>query len=181
MDKVKRLSMVLAASLLIPLAGFAALPPAHAQGATNAICALAFSLHFSPGLTLMPSTGSDGSGGETGSISCTGTFDGHRVTGPGSFGFQSAVYTSTCLGDNAAGSTYFFTVPTDAGRKHFVGTVSDIRIGLTLVVKGSQPGAHVSGVFVVVPTKGDCLTAPLTDALGTGTAVISSGPSPAAR
>lgn len=150
--------------------------PAHAQGATNAVCALAFPLHFSTGLSLTPSTGSDGSGGETGSINCAGTFDGHRVTGPGSFGFQSAVYTSTCLGDNAAGSTYFFTVPTDAGPMHMVGTFSDVRIGLTIVANGSQPGASGSGVFVVVPSRGNCITAPLTDARGIGTAVFVPGP-----
>ena len=160
-------------ALLLPI--LVALP-AYAQGATNAVCTLAFRLHFSTGLSLTPSTGSDGSGGETGSINCAGMFDGHRVMGPGAFGFQSTVYTSTCLGDTAAGNTYFFTVPTDAGPMHFVGTFSDIRIGLTIVVNGSQPGARASGVFVVVPTKGNCITDPLTDAQGTGTAVFVHGP-----
>lgn len=79
-----RVVSCLVAALLFP--AFMAWP-AHAQGTTNAECKVVFPAYFSPGFTMKRSTVAYGSGGETGSVTCVGTFDGHRVTGPGSFGF----------------------------------------------------------------------------------------------
>jgi hypothetical protein len=145
--------------------------PAHAQGSTNAVCTVVFTAHFSPGFTLTPSSGPDESGGETGSIACAGTIDGGRVAGPGTFGIEG-VYTATCLFDHGSGR-YFGTVPTDAGSRHFVGDYRYSRIGGSLFVDLSQAGAHGSGILAVVPTQGDCIRAPVTQGLATGTATLS--------
>lgn len=137
--------------------------PAHAQGTTKAGCTFVFPAHFSPGVTRTPGTVAYGSGGETGSITCVGTIDSHRVRGPGSFGFEGT-YTGDCF-SNVGSGTYSFTVPTDAGRKHFSGTYTESRLGHTGPVNASQAGARFTGHHVVVPTKGDCVTTPVTDAL----------------
>ena len=47
---------------------------------------------------------------------------------------------------------------------HVAGTFTENRLGLTGPVNGSQPGARFTGRFIVVPTQGDCITRPLTDA-----------------
>lgn len=112
---------------------------------------------------MRPSTVAYGSGGETGSITCVGTIDGHRVTGPGSFGFEG-IYTGDCF-SNVGSGTYFFTVPTDTGLAHFAGTYTESRLGLTGPVNGSQPGARFTGGHVTVPTKGNCVTTPVTEVL----------------
>jgi len=147
-------------ALLLPALGAW---PAHAQGGTSAVCSLRIPANLTPGFSRTSSTGTYGTGGETGTITCSGTVDGHRVTGPGSFGFKGT-YTGECFG-NVGSGTYFFTVPTDVGQMHFTGTYTETRIGLTGPVEASQPGARFSGPLVVAPTKGDCVTAPVTEVL----------------
>jgi hypothetical protein len=107
-------------------------------------------------------SGTGTSNGQTGSISCTGQFDGHAVTGPGSFGFQEN-YVANCLVDESKG-TYFATVPTDAGPVHLEGPFTVARLGLTYTVEATRPGERFTGSGLVVPTKGDCLLNPITEA-----------------
>jgi hypothetical protein len=134
--------------------------PAHARGETPALCSMRIPASLSPGFSLTSSTGTYGTSGETGTIICSGTVDGHRVTGPGSFGFRGT-YTGDCFG-NVGSGTYSFTVPTEAGPMHFAGTYSETRTGFTGPVRASQRGARFSGAFVVVPIKGDCASEPVT-------------------
>jgi len=136
---------------------------ASAYGArdTSASCTFTFPNRLSPGFTLTSSTGTYGSGGETGTITCLGSLDGHRVAGPGTFGFEG-VYTGDCFGNIGSG-TYFFTVPTDVGSKHFTGSYTERRIGFNGPIQASQPGGRFQGVFLVLPQKGDCLTSPVTE------------------
>src|ERR1700738_3603182 len=56
-----------AALLLLP--GLLAVPT-HAQGASGAACLITVPLRFTPGLTLIPHSGFETSGGERGTISC---------------------------------------------------------------------------------------------------------------
>jgi len=152
------------------LAGLLTLPalagaPAIAQGRTSAGCTIVFTTHFAPGFTLSPTSGIEGTGGETGSINCTGTLDGHRVTGPGTFGYDGTFTAITCLFDGRPLSgRYAITVPTEAGPVRFSGTVTDSRIGLIDRVSASAPGAQFTGVAVIVPTQGTCVLSPLTEA-----------------
>jgi hypothetical protein len=115
---------------------------------------------------MVPTSGTETSGGETGSIACTGTFDGQRVTGPGTFGYEGTFTGITCLFDSAPLSgRYSFTVPTDAGSLHFTGTITDARIAVIDRFDLSQSGAHLTGSAAVVPINGTCLITPTTDIL----------------
>jgi hypothetical protein len=90
-----------------------------------------------------------------------GTFYGHRVTGPGSFG-DEGIYTGTCVLVHTSGR-YLFTVPADAGPMHFVATYAANSIGLVARTDGSLPGARLTRVDIFVPTRGDCVTTPATE------------------
>jgi hypothetical protein len=115
---------------------------------------------------MVPTSGAETSGGETGSIACTGTFDGQRVTGSGTFGYEGTFTGITCLFDSAPLSgRYSFTVPTDAGSLHFTGTITDARIAVLDRFELSQSGAHLTGTAAVVPINGTCLITPTTDIL----------------
>lgn len=157
---------VLAASLLPTLLAW----PARAGGATNVTCTFELVTHFSPGFTLTETSGTDQSAGESGFIDCTGTIKGNRVTGRGSAG-NAGVYTATCFVDRGSGR-YFFTVPTNGGPLRVEGTYTYERVGLVLVGNLVQPDARGHMTLVVVPTKGDCLTTPITEALAKGVAVL---------
>lgn len=138
--------------------------PAHAQGGTAADCLISIPVHFSPGVTMSPVSGTETTGGETGSIACSGTFDGHRVTGTGTFGYEGVFTGITCLFDTAPLSgSYSFTVPTDAGSLHFAGSISDARIFLLDRFELSQSGASLTGTAAIVPATGTCLVSPATD------------------
>jgi hypothetical protein len=101
---------------------------------------------------------------EGGWISCTGTLQGKRITGPGTFSNDGRLDNANCLVDHSLG-TYRFTVPTDGGPLSVQGTYDLVRTGLTFNVIAEQPGAIGSGSGIVVPIKGDCVVTPLTEAL----------------
>jgi hypothetical protein len=143
--------------------------PAQAAGGTSAVCSILMSVGFSPGLTMTPGSGTKGTDGESGSISCQGRINGHHVTGPGTFGFEGTYTASSCLSGTGSG-TYFGTVPTDAGPMRFSGTFSQTWVGLVFQIEAEQPGAHFTATAVGVPTQGDCIRTPLTQAAASMTA-----------
>jgi hypothetical protein len=149
-------------------------PPrvAAPEGKTNAICSTRADVTFSPGISLTTSSGTLGSGDETGSIVCVGTFNGHRVTGPGSFGTKGT-YTAICVLGQVSGR-YSITVPTDAGPMHFAPTFTATPIGVVSPIEGSQPGMHLTGLEVFVFKRGNCVTAPVTEAMINDTLIVTS-------
>ena len=134
------------------------------QGGTNAVCAIVSTVSASPGFSLTPTSGIVDSGGKVGSITCTGTFDGHHVTGPGTFGITGS-YKGTCLTAHLS-ATFSDTIPTDAGPMHFSGPIEQDTIGLAGQIVAYQPGARLSGFEVFAPTHGDCITTPVTKSVG---------------
>jgi hypothetical protein len=140
--------------------------PAH--GRTNAVCSTRQDVNLRPGAGPTPSSGTFDTGGEKGSIICSGTFNGHRVTGPGSFG-NEGTYTGICVLGGTSGR-YFITVPTDAGPMHFAPTYSSAVAAVGLD-DGSQPGIRWTGFEVFVFKRGDCVTAPVTKAIGSNTLI----------
>jgi hypothetical protein len=142
--------------------------PAAAQtpapGDNDAVCTFRFTEYFSPGVTLTPTSGTQNSGGEVGSMTCSGKLQGHNITGPGTFGNEGFLHESTCVLDHSTGR-YFATLPTDAGPIRFEGTYSLLRTGLTLKVDTEQAGARGTGSAAVIPTRGDCVMTPVTEAL----------------
>jgi hypothetical protein len=97
-------------------------------------------------------TGVGITGEETGTIMCVGTINGHRVTGPGTFGHKGRTWDGDCFGNQGAG-TFSYTIPTTEGRQHVTGTYTESR-GVTQEgpVEAEQPGAVFYGRHQVVPT-----------------------------
>ena len=152
---------VLAEPIHIPLRT----EPGH--GGTNAVCLVVGVANVSPGLSLTPSAGTADTGGETWKISCTGTFNGHRVTGPGALGFKGT-YAGTCLAAHLS-ARISDTVPTDAGPMHFTGPLEESTIGLTGQFVAYQPGARLTGFGIFEPGRGDCVTKPVTKSVAQST------------
>jgi hypothetical protein len=151
----------LAAALLI-----AAAPATSAQAApaTDAACTSVFTAYVTPGFDAHPSAGSGTTRGETGALLCTGTVDGHRITGPGTMGFDETYRDAACLSDASSGH-FSATLPTTSGPMQLGGDLEAHRVGFVEFVEITFPRAHFSGLGPIVPTKGDCVIRRITEAL----------------
>jgi hypothetical protein len=131
---------------------------------TQADCTLSFPAYISGGLTLAPQSATYTSSGETGSISCTGTIEGQRITGPGSFGFQGTLTEASCLSHKGSGHSSF-TIPTESGPLHVSGGhFSDDGVGIFGTVDATHAGGvQFVGTYVLFPVKGNCVTEPVTE------------------
>jgi hypothetical protein len=139
-------------------------------------CTFSHDPDLSPGLSSEPTSGSftDPGGG---TIECHGPVNGHEPTGPGTYtdsGRYGSSDPDTCLGGEAEGDPQF-VVPTDAGPQ----TVTDhIKIVYKEpstkggVLHATFEGEHSSGTIELTPTKGDCLSAPVTKVNGTGEIIL---------
>ncbi len=146
--------------------------PAQAAGKTSAICVNQFTVTISPGFTLVPSSGTQTTHGETGTLTCVGKIKGHRITGPGSSGFDMPYNGATCASEKSSG-TVSGTIPTTAGSKHFVGALTVWRTALAFRVEAQFPGMHFSGAGVDIPRQGNCILTPLRQATAVLTGTFS--------
>lgn len=158
---MKKWSTVLVVAALAAMLAFPA--AAQAAGGMKGSCSLAFTEQFGSGFTLTPSSGPQSLVGTSPAI-CTGTINGHEITGPGTIRNDGAYHNSTCLLDNASGRTWF-TFPTEGGPVALEGTFSVARVGFVLLVEAELAGSRGTGFALVVPTKGECLLNPITEAL----------------
>lgn len=135
----------------------AATPPTH--------CTFSVTLSLSPGLSVVPTSGSFTSGGETGSFECDGPVRGATPTGPGTLGVEGRYGTEdpdTCF-DGEGEATFSLTFPTASGpakRRN----VLTLRYGLLSPggPGGSFSGKGFSGEGEVQPEEGNCFTEPVT-------------------
>ena len=155
----------------------------------QASCSFSFPLHATPGLGVTAGSGTFNSGGEVGTMSCTGTIAGYRVTGPGTFGFDGTIEGS-CLGHRGSGMSGF-TIATEAGMLHISGapgfTVEGIgvlgkaqAVHATMQIDDQEPvpaGISFTGSYLLVPVKGNCVTEPVTQAQVLLSGTITSAPS----
>lgn len=137
---------------------------AQAAPATDAACTSVFTAYVNPGFDIHPSAGTGTTRGETGALLCTGTVDGHRITGPGTMGFDETYRDAACLSDASSGH-FSATLPTTSGPVHLGGNLEAHRIGLVELVEITFPRAHFSGLGPIVPTHGDCVIRRITEAL----------------
>lgn len=137
---------------------------AEAAPATDAACTSVFTAYVTPGFNMHPSSGSGTTRGEIGALLCTGTVDGQRITGPGTMGFEETYRDADCLSDASSGR-FSATLPTTSGPVHLVGDLRARRIGFVEFVEITFPQAHFSGLGPIVPTRGDCVTRRITEAL----------------
>ena len=131
---------------------------------TQADCTLSFPAYISGGLTLAPQSATYTSSGETGSISCTGTINGQRITGPGSFAFEGTLTETSCLSHKGSGHSSF-TIPTESGPLHVSGGhFRDAGIGIFGNVDATHAGGvQFVGTYMLFPVKGNCITEPVTE------------------
>lgn len=154
---MKRLAF---ATLLVALVLLAVPLPARAAGVTYASCVFSGTASFSPGLSVAASSGSYGS--KSADVTCVGTFDGKLAAGTGTFAFEGQYTDGTCLGHRGSG-TYSLTIPTTTGTITLSGTYSENRIAASGFPVASHPGAVFNGHYDIIPTRGDCVTTPITE------------------
>jgi hypothetical protein len=158
--------------LLAP--GIAAAGAQPAAPATDAVCVNALTLTLSPGFSPRPASGTSTTGGETGTLVCTGTVGGRRISGPGTVGVQETYATgAACLSDSSHGEVTI-TLPAIGGPVHIAGALTGYRLGLVEVVDIAFPQARFHGTGPVLPLSGDCLLAPITRALVSITGILHS-------
>ena len=148
-------------------------PGAPAGGADTeraAACRFRAEFDMAPGLSLTATSGAFTSGGETGTIVCSGSVDGRRVTGPGTFGAEGSYGTAdgdSCVSGGEGSAVQSFTVATRDG-------ALPVRNGITFayqpvpgpgsvaLASGQFEGERFSGTFDVTLIEGDCVTRPVT-------------------
>lgn len=152
------------ATILATLAGVAAFntSPAHAVGATSAICTNLFTITIDPGWSMTPTSGTVTSK-KTGSVTCVGKIAGHRVTGPGTMGIEEN-YTNVICPSSILTGTIWMRIPTTAGLQRMDGTLRVRRIGLIVQPEAQFPNGHFSGIGIAIPTQGTCFLTPLRQA-----------------
>lgn len=173
-------------ALLLALINAGSAQAAGTGGQAN--CSFSIPLHASPGLGITASSGMFNSGGEVGTMSCTGTIAGYRITGPGTFGFDGTIEGS-CLGHRGSGKTGL-TIATEAGMLHISGggfTVEGIgvlgnaqSVHATMQIDDHEPvpaSISFTGSYLLVPVKGNCVTEPVTQAQVLLSGTITSAPS----
>jgi hypothetical protein len=149
--------MVVVSSALRLAAGPAAAAEEDLQSPPQASCSFTTPMHFSPGISggdgtgLLYASDTNFSGAERGTVACIGTIGGHRISGPGTFGFVGKWTEGNCVANKGAGR-YSFTVPTADGTKQFAGRYTEERVGFNGTVNASQPEGRFAGVFHIVPT-----------------------------
>lgn len=156
---------------LVPIA-----PTAQAKDQTP--CSFKFDADVNPGLSDAPSSGTVTSKGETGTVTCQGKVNGKSVTGPGTFGTDGKYGTTdpdTCTSGGEGNGTMDLTVPTDDGPQHVTApynfTYGALQNGVLAV---TFKGETWSGTAEVRPTKGDCVSVPLSKMTAEGKGTLTS-------
>lgn len=116
---------------------------AEAAGPTDAVCTSVFTAHIAPGFSASASAGVVTSRGETGTLTCTGTAYGHRITGPGRFSVEETYTTGAACLTDCSGGQVAWTIQTADGPIHTVGALTARRLGLVEFVEVAFPQARL--------------------------------------
>jgi hypothetical protein len=139
-----------------------AVPAGAADPRTH--CRFASEVTLSPGLSVVPSSGSFTSDGENGTVECDGPVRGLQPVGPGTLGVFGRYGTKdpdTCFAGEGEGR-FSFTFPTaqGTGKRSNVFTFSFSLVGAP---SGGFEGDGFDGSFDDVrPEEGDCFVHPVT-------------------
>jgi hypothetical protein len=170
-----RTSVLTAAAVVCGSAptGLVTAAPAFAAGPSGPVtarCTFNYSPAIHPGVGLLTDAGTVSSGGETGTVDCSGALDGHEITGPGAWGFEGKLIEANCVEGGKGNGRILMTVPTEAGLQHFEEFISFGfgPAGAYPPLVGDWVGDRTSGFFVVAPAEGDCVTAKVTKVDATG-------------
>lgn len=136
------------------------LGPADGAGAEPTTCTFSASFTLSPGLSVDPNSGTFTSDGERGRITCG--------TGSGSFGAEGRYGTTdpdACFASGEGTAVQSWTIERGPDRLHETNSIN-FTYGVLAAgapISGRFRGPRFSGTFEVTPTKGDCITAPVTE------------------
>lgn len=145
--------------LAVALLALVTMAPSSATEESTASCHLTWVLDFSPGIEATEQMSEWTSHGPTGTADCEGQVSGHEVTGEGTTG-STGIYAGSCAGGRAD-ETLTVAVPTTGGTQHV--TFSDVELDVGPGFGTKEHEAFVGPVlFVFVPTRGDCVTEPVT-------------------
>ncbi|MGQ0466383.1 MAG: hypothetical protein ACT4QG_13800 [Sporichthyaceae bacterium] len=151
------------AAVLILVGPWAATNGAQAARATKCTAAIG-TIVLDPGLAATKRTKNTYRSPAAGTITCDGPVLGKKPTGPGVFTRNVGSFVGSCTDGGKGSFNNTFEFPTAGGT-------------LTLVVKGpftfgvlkggavggQARGDKADGTFSVVPSKGDCVTSPVTE------------------
>lgn len=144
--------------------------PAFSASGSTASCLVMSPLSFSPGIRTASQRVTSTSHGETGTITCVGTVNGHEVMGPGTIGF-AGFFDVSCLGGTGH-ETVSVTIPTSAGPEKLNFPVDEtVFPGIGYKSSESLLGPLA---FVYYPTEGNCVTSPVTEVAFAGQGVLKS-------
>ena len=165
---------VLVAVLLTGPSGVARAAGAGGSTGPQTHCTFSSTITLAPGFSVVPSSGTFTSGGETGTVSCDGPVRGIIPTGPGTLGVEGRYGTkdpSTCFSGQGEGR-FFFTFPTATGfgKRSNVFTFSYSLVGLS--PSGFTGDGFGGGFDDVEPQEGDCVVHPVTKLLVKGHGTI---------
>ena len=148
--------------------------PAGAAGGTSATCTVRFVATITPGFTARPSSGTLTTRGDTGFIACVGKVGGHRITGPGTMGFDEQHSGGTCRGHIGSGPLRV-TVPTTGGTKRLDGTLFAQRNAFVVRADVRFPGMRFTGIGAAIFRNGTCFVTPLREVLVSVTGRLTEG------
>jgi len=166
-----RLRFAVAAAVALGL-----IVPPPAMGAAKTQCNFTSTITLQPGFSVVPSTGTFSSGGQTGTVTCDGPVRGIIPTGPGTLGVEGRYGTKdpdTCFAGEGDGRFSFtFPTATGTGRRSNVFTFTFSLIGLPGSGNGFSGDGFGGGFDEVRPEEGDCLVHPVTKILVKGHGTI---------
>jgi hypothetical protein len=132
------------------------LGPVDGAGAEPTTCTFSASFTLSPGLSVTPTSGTFTSDGERGQITCG--------TATGSFGADGRYGTTdpdACFASGEGEALQSWTTQLGHETNPITFTYGVLAAGGA--ISGEFRGPRFSGTFEVTPTKGDCVTAPVTE------------------
>jgi hypothetical protein len=146
-------------------------------------CRFSFYASLSPGLSGTPGSGTITTGGQSGTLQCTGPVEGADPNGRGVTGVEGrygVAHANSCLsaitGDGDGAGMNSLTIPTTAGTKDIGQTFTFTYGGKPPsgggFVSGEFKGPRFSGSFEITPVDGDCISAPVTKVHVTGEGVL---------
>lgn len=136
---------------------------AHAARATKCTAAID-AIVFSPGLAATKKSQNTYRSPGKGTIECDGPVLGRKPTGPGVWAGNVGSFVGSCTAGGKGTFVNTFTFPTASGTVTLVNrgpfTFGVLKGG---AVGGEARGNEADGSFSVIPTKGNCVTAPATE------------------
>lgn len=163
----------LVAIISVALVFVGAAPSGEALEGTK--CKFEFIVTLDPGLTMSPSSGTHVGEGPS---SCDGLVNGHEPNGVGTLRDEGKYGTKdgdTCMGGEGDG-TDTIKMPTVAGEQlvlsDFTFTFGNRVATHGGLAAGEFKGSRFTGWFEFTPTKGDCFSAPVTEARVIGEGII---------